>query len=330
MILFDLFNFFRTSEEAGVEKTLEVEKKLMQEETQSAAEASHMEVEKETADESDNIFPTTTSPISFSLAPVEKKNKMFMGAARGFERRPSPKRPSAFKFEEEKPAMEGPLWRPQPSLFQRDRQIDVYSVRYAPGLKYIDGSLKVHLKNSFLSKGSPVDKKVSFMFMTNKIDDNIKVALQKKNYDFRMDSSAHHDLFLNKLVWIKVDLKQIKDRNYHISERQDTINISMKNPMAIEAFDKMQHLEDERIKNEIRIKDYDVLLPLAHIKEIIQENEFIAKLSHGKWRFKENLALLHNCETREDDKAIACSVNMLVLIEDFFEFKLEVNQTPIL
>ena len=290
--------------------------------------------------ESDNIFPTTSSASLFSFSLSDKRKKEGASATSKAERRPSPKRPAVFRNSEDtdQKYQPKPLWKPDISLFQKEKALDIYNINYNPGLLNIEGTLRIDISNYPMNMSATFDHKLSFILFSNKLDDMSKISLRKRGIDIQESPMTTSDLYFSKLAVMKVEIRQNKDRSGNIYEgnKQNYIDLSLKNKMSVEAFDKIEHMAEEKIKNEIRIKDYDALLALPRIKEIMQNNDFLDKildkLMKGRWRFQENLALFYSYDSREDPRSqsLVWSINIILLIEDMASFKFSINEKKIL
>ena len=320
---------------APVEKEVEKSKNPKLDPVVAAPAQTDMDIEN------DNIFPTTSSASLFSFSMSDKRKKEGTSATSKGERRPSPKRPAVFRNSEDadQKYQPKPLWKPDISLFQKEKSLDIYNINYNPGLLNIEGSLRIDISNYPMNMTAPFDHKVSFILFSNKLDDISKLSLRKNRIDVQESPMTTSDPYFCRLAVMKVEIRQNKkdvSGNMYEGNKQNYIDLSLRNKMSFEAFDKIEHMAEEKIKNEIRIKDYDALLALPRIKEIMQNNDFLDKildkLMKGRWRFQENLALFYSYESRDDTRtqSLVWSVNIILLIEDMASFKFSINEKKIL
>ena len=301
---------------------------MEEEKAQESAKESAMEIEN------DNIFPTTSTFSSFTLQDKRTRNIHHVPRRSGS----SSNRLSVFGVDEEKDQQyqQKPVWRPNPSLFQRERDtsMNIYHVRFAPDLRNIEGSFIIPLGEKFLNSRLPIETKISCVLFPNKRDENLLQLLEQKGIKYQANLIGTSNTFLNKLVLLSLTLQQNKNRIYE-GPRMDNLEIAIKNPLSIEAFDKMEDLAEEKIKNEIKLKDYNAILPLPYVKELIQTNNFIDKIlklikdSHLK--FNQKLALYYSHESKDDDKSenISWRVSLFMQIEDFSKLRIAVNNKRI-
>jgi len=284
--------------------------------------------------ENDNIFPVATSTISFSLAmPAAKGKPAFQNQRRAAGS--STNRSIVFKMEDEKEENGGALWKPSPSLFMHNEKVDVYTVNFIPNQHTIADSLVLKTGKYSINKSAPLDHEVAATFFGNKSEEQgTTSSLVKRGVKCQTVSSSTSNEFINKLAIVRIKLKQSVSASPQDEQRQNDINLSLKHSMPIESFDKMQNIADERIKNEIKLKDYNALLPLTNVKELMEENRFfdkiLEKIRMDNWKFDRKLALFYNLTASQNDKFTQWDINLLTFIDNVNNFKLSINGKTIL
>jgi len=295
---------------------------------ENVRDSSAMEIEND-----DNIFPISSSSFSsFTLQDKRPKSRHFVPKRAGS----SSNRLSVFGMEEEmdQKYQQKSNWRPDPSLFQVERNLNIYNVQFVPDSRIIEGDLLIPLGQKYFNTSVATETKCKFVFFTNERSEALKqtiAPLVQRGIDYEITPTETSDRFLNRLVLVTFKLRQPKSSNE--ATRQSTIKISMKNPMSIESFDKMESLSEEKIKTVIKLKDYNEILPLTNVKELIQTNLFIDKILDKiklqQWKFNKKLSCYYVYEPRDDEKYISWNINLLMQIEDFSKFKLIINNKSV-
>jgi len=335
----NVFNSWKHIEDKVLEKKKEEEKaKTMQEEKPPSQETK--ETIKETKDDMElenDIFPVATSTISFSLAmpPAKGKSVTFQNQNQKRAAGSSSNRSFVFRMEEEeKEQKDGPLWKPNPSLFLHDEKVDVYTVNFIPNQHTVADSLALDTGKYSVNKSVPLEQEVAATFFGNKLEDQVTGFLVKKGVKCTTLSSSTSNEFINKLAIIRIKMKQSVSASPQDDQRQNTIDLALKHSIPIDSYDKMQNIAEERIKNEIKLKDYNALLPLTNIKELIDENRFFDKILQrirsDNWKFDRNLALFYNMTASQNEKFTQWDLNILTFIDNITNFKLSLNNKSIL
>ncbi len=328
-----VLNSWKHAEEEKAKAAAEEAKKPIEEVAKPIEEEKAATKEDQMEVENDNIFPVATSTISFSLAmPPAKSKPAFQN-----QRRPagsSTNRSFVFKMEDEETATTA-LWKPSPSLFMNDERVDIYTVNYIPNQHTIAESLALDTGKYSINKSVPLDQEVAATFFGNKSEEQgTTSSLVKRGVKCQTVSSATSNEFINKLAIIRIKLKQSVSASPQDDQRQNEISLALKHSMPIDSYDKMQNIADERIKNEIKLKDYSALLPLTNVKELMEENRFfdriLEKIRMDNWKFDRKLALFYNLTASQNDKFTQWDINLLTFIDNVHNFKLSVNNKTIL
>jgi len=270
------------------------------------------------------------------MPPAKGKSTAFQNQNQKRAAGSSTNRSFAFKMEEEeeKEQKDGPLWKPNPSLFLHDDKVDVYTVNFIPNQHTVADSLALDTGKYSVNKSVPLEQEVAATFFGNKLEDQVTGFLVKKGVKCTTLSSSTSNEFINKLAIIRIKMKQSVSASPQDDQRQNTIDLSLKHSIPIDSYDKMQNIAEERIKNEIKLKDYNALLPLTTVKELMDENRFFDKILQrirsDNWKFDRNLALFYNMTASQNDKFTQWDLNLLTFIDNVTNFKLTLNNKSIL